>query len=213
MTIAVHSLSWLPALFWQQVTKRDIICSSIQILLHLAARVFRLLHHPESTQSMPEHIPDTCILGKSPGEKQESECQICQERISADTDTVTHRSCGRTFCSACFFLWTRTAGPRATCPNCRPMLQSHGSEQLHDAIRQESNSYQQLHDSIEQLSDAIEHFSRRHLEQIQLREHDTAIRAAAFEARVQTALAQRTVTNLATLVERLHTEARDELMS
>ena len=130
--------------------------------------------HPPPNHTMSNNLPDTCRRGQGPGDRHETDCMICTNTIYANTDTITHNPCGRTICATCFFAWARTAGPTATCPNCRGVLQSN-QESRPNAL----------------------------VEMVAFLDQQQAESEAVFQVRVQAALAQRNSTDIATLVERL----------
>ena len=70
---------------------------------------------------MTDRLPSTCQRQQGRGIREEDECGVCQDPITAETYTVTHLLCGRTICDDCFNRWARTS---VTCVNCRGELQN-----------------------------------------------------------------------------------------
>ena len=130
--------------------------------------------------TMNSDIPETCRTGRGPIANQDPDCLICQELFEAATETVTHRDCGKSMCSPCFFSWMRTTGAAdVTCPNCRAALRSgqdHATEPAPDFMQEMIDRWRRTQPSL----------------------------AAGFQVRVNIALAAQTAGDTMTVIERLH---------
>ena len=141
-----------------------------------------MLFESPPNHNMNNNLPNTCRRGQGAGARHETDCMICTNPIHANTDTITHIACGRAICATCFFSWTRTAGPTATCPNCRAILEDPQPWEMD----------RDLYDDI-----------------LQRAAESQANENAAFQIRLEAALAQRTAIDIATLVERFHAPQND----